>query len=340
MDSALRERLRRACAAALPDRAKVEIENLTEISSGWESEMYVYDLVHGPDGGRRREGQVLRLYPGDSAEHVSEREYRGLGTLHRLGYPVPRVFHLERDRHVLGKPFVLMERIEGEPLMRLWMQATPEQHGQFLITFCSLLVRLHRLDWRPFVADPTPYERDPYAIVDAELASRRRALARLPVPGMEPVLDWLQDRRDSVPCPRPAPVHWDYHPDNLLIKEDGSAVVIDWTQVCVSDPRFDLAWTLMLASAHVSPDLAAAMRQGYERLSGEPARELDFFMVYVCLKRLYGVVVSRVHGPEKVGMRPEAVAITNNLMPTFAKVYAMLLDRTHIPIPEVEAMLG
>ncbi len=46
------------------------------------------------------------------------------------------------------------------------------------------------------------------------------------------------------------PVHWDYHPGNVLLRDDSSAVVIDWTQIDVSDPRFDLAWTLLLVSSY------------------------------------------------------------------------------------------
>ena len=31
-----------------------------------------------------------------------------------------------------------------------------------------------------------------------------------------------------VPCRHPALVHGDFHPNNILLREDGSAVVIDW----------------------------------------------------------------------------------------------------------------
>ena len=40
----------------------------------------------------------------------------------------------------------------------------------------------------------------------------------------------------------------DIHSDNILIQPDGEVVVIDWTQVGVSDPRLDLAWTRNLMS--------------------------------------------------------------------------------------------
>lgn len=40
--------------------------------------------------------------------------------------------------------------------------------------------------------------------------------------------------------------HGDYHPFNLLVTDDGSATVLDWTGAILADPAFDLAFTTLL----------------------------------------------------------------------------------------------
>ena len=59
-------------------------------------------------------------------------------------------------------------------------------------------------------------------------------------------LAWLEKRREAVPCVRPSVVHWDFHPNNILVREDGSAVVIDWTQVYLVYILFALIFVIAL----------------------------------------------------------------------------------------------
>ena len=114
--------------------------------------------------------------------------------------------------------------------------------------FCGLLVQLHTLDWRPYVSDPSRYDpsANPYIFVDQLIEMLKSFLHQFPVDGFAPYAEWLETHRSEAPCARPSPIHWDFHPYNILIRDDGSAIVIDWTQIEISDSRFDLAWTLLL----------------------------------------------------------------------------------------------
>ena len=260
-------------ATVLPDRPQPTVSDLASISVGWESDVYAFDLASGPPDARQSEALVLRVYPGADAYAKSGREFRGMQQLFAAGYPVPRVLALERDASPIGKPFVIMERVEGkmmwEPLFR---SPEPQQSARFAL-FCDLLVRLHRLDWRPFVADPTAVEQaGPYAFADEWLAQAHRSLAQFHMPDTDALLAWLEARRNRVPCARPAPVHLDFHPANLLLRADGSAAVIDWTQIQVSDPRFDLAWTLILVGAAEGWAWRDRILAEYERRAGAPTR--------------------------------------------------------------------
>lgn len=166
------------------------------------------------------------------------------------------------------------------------------------------------------------------------------ARMRFPQPGFLPVLEWLEARRDQVPCLRPSPIHWDFHPGNVLLRDDGSMVVIDWTGPDVSDSRFDLAWTLLLVSTHEDTKWRDLVLQEYERLVGTKVEQIEYFDVAACARRLLSVVISLSEGPEKLGMRPEAVAMMKQQMGAIEGVYDLLLERTGIRVAEVERLFA
>ncbi len=340
MSDEIQGRLSAFFAQAFPAKHGARITELIPISEGWESDMYAFVAESGPDGARQREELVLRLYAGEDAHTKSAREWRGMSLLHDAGYPVPQVLILERDESPFGRPFLIMERIRGRQMWPVWFRSPAEKQQELLTLFCRLLVRLHALEWQPFVQDPASFDTlDPFALLDRELDRVRPYIERFPIAGFLPVFAWLEERRDLAPSKRPSVVHWDYHPGNILLREDGSAVVVDWTQVDVSDSRFDLAWTLLLVSTYEGREWHGRILHEYERLAGAKVEQLAFFEVYACLKRLYSVVASLTHGPETLGMRPEAAAIMRQQLGASQRVYELLLDRTGIAVPEVEAIL-
>jgi aminoglycoside phosphotransferase (APT) family kinase protein len=325
-------------ARAFPGKQRVQINDLVNINAGWESDVYSFDVEHGPPDQRRREELILRVYPGDDAQVKSMREFQGMKRLYEAGYPVPQVLFLECEDSPFGRPFVIMERIEGQVLWPILFRSPKRKQRELLTLFCELFARLHALDWRPF-AD-TGDAGSPYVFVDQWLDEARGFLDRFPLPGFRRMMEWLEVRRDLVPCQRPAPVHLDYHPGNILLRDDGSAVVIDWTQIQVSDPRFDLAWTLLLVGSYEGMAWRGPIMEEYERLAGVEVAQIEFFDVVACLKRLGSVVVSLLFGPEKMGMRPGAEATMRQDAEAYQRVYDLLLERTGIRVAEVEEMLA
>jgi len=328
---------------AFPAKWDVKVRDVVNITTGWESEVYSFDVdvEYGRPEERRHERLILRIYPGDDAEAKSAREFYGMRQLHKAGYPVPQVLILESENSPFGQPFVIMERIEGQELAPLMFGAPKERQQRLLTLFCELFVRLHRLDWRPSTCHVTCGDMDdPYAPVDRELNRWRAYLDRFQSSAFLEVLEWLESRREQVPCLRPSPVHWDYHPGNVLLRDDGSGVVIDWTQLDISDPRFDLAWTLVLINSYRGSEWRERILREYERLAEAPVQQIEYFEAAACFKRLGSVVVSLLHGPEKMGMRPEAQARIRQDMEASKRVYDLLLERTDIRLPEVEGLLA
>lgn len=337
----MQEQLQAYYMWAFPEMQDAWVSEPVSISNGWESDVYAFKLEEGSARARRREELVLRVYPGEDADRKSAREFEGMRKLYEAGYPVPEVLtRAARVESPFGRPFVIMERIEGKLMWPVLSGASPEKQRELLGLFCELFVRLHGLDWTPFADEAARQEiaANPYLFIDRWLAMFRAYESRFSIVGFQPVLAWLEARRDQAVCERPAPIHWDFHPGNLLLRADGSAVVIDWTQLEVSDARFDLAWTLLLTGTHESMAWRNMILAEYERLRGTRVKQLEFFEVAACLKRLASVVISLTYGPEKLGMRPEAVPMMRQRLGAIKKVYGLLVERTGIKVAEAEAL--
>lgn len=323
----------------LPYLGQALVSQVTGVNAGWESDVYTFNLSPGP--GQPDQALVLRLYQGSQAPFKARAEFSGMQRLYQAGYPVPQVHLIEIERSPFGKPFIVMEKIDGVPLWPRLFSAPEPLRTTRLERFCELMARLHSLDWRQVTPELPGYDgRDPYFFFTRELERWKAFLGQHPAEGFGSLLGWLEEHTPGVPCRRPAPVHWDLHPANVLLTPDEKMVVIDWTQVDVTDPRFDLAWTLLLISTHEDERWRKVILEGYERQLGQKVEQIEVFEAAACVKRLASVALSLADGPETMGMRDGAQASMLKMMPSLRKVYALLREITGLRIPEVERMLN
>lgn len=329
------------CEQHFADKRHLVVRSLRALTGGWENEVYAFDLEYGDTADRRTQPLILRIYPGDYAEMKARREFDAMRKLHKAAYPVPYVHSLEVSGSPFGKPFLIMERIEGE-LLRDRMVALPETDRAHLrANFCRLLVYLHQLDWRPFEHDDMEYdESNPYYFVDRYITGEREVLEEWGLPGFRPVLEWLDARRDQVPCAQAAVVHGDFHSGNVLVGASGAMVVIDWTGCNVSDPRLDLAKTLVFVRAYGTEERRQLYAREYERLSGKELRRIEWFEALACSLRLRDIVIALSKGPGKLGWRPEIADTVKKHMAGNLQTYEFLRERTGLRVPEVESVLG
>lgn len=299
-----------------------------EIGQGWESTIHTF-TVTASDGTER--DIVLRRYSGPAGGAKAVREFEGMRYLGSGGYPVPEVLAVEPDPGPVGTPFILMERVDGDTMWPLIFPAGGGVDRDLFGLFVDLAVRLHRFERDGFRGKP--------ASVEAQLGEWRAASAEHPMPGFDAALAWLDARAGSVAPMEPAVVHWDYHPENVLY-DNGTVNVIDWTQVGVSDPRFDLAWTMLLVGTYQGEEHRDAIRNEYEERSGASVPSLGFFDAAVSVKRLYSVTVSLLAGPEALGMQPEAAVQMREQVEPLGSVYRLFQERTGLTIPEVERVLS
>lgn len=318
-----------------------QITDLTRITSGWENEIFTFALTPGVATGEGESSHyVLRIYPGNGGIQKAASEYHNMGMLYQAGYPVPRVYHLELETSHLNKPFMVMERIRGEEMWVLLSTAPQEQRIALLEIFAALFVQLHQMDWRSFSHDPEAIEwGGEYHLVDQWLETAVQALNQFSDTGLEPVVEWLAERRYLVPCSRPSITHNDFHPNNIIIREDGTACVFDWGGLSVSDLRFDLGWTLLLSLVYAGKPFMEHVLSAYEDRCEKKIPQLDFFLVSSCARRLFDVSVSLTAGPEQLGMRPGAAEIMHSDLESLSKVYKLLKEKTGIKVTQIEKIL-
>jgi aminoglycoside phosphotransferase (APT) family kinase protein len=333
-DTPLRERLEAYYRRIDKD---FQISNFTPISDGWETEVYSFTLVRKA----AEENLILRMYPGRDwdAAFKCRVEYRDISKLSEAGYPVPKVFLHETDKKWLGKPFIIMQKIEGRPLGDV-MRDDIARQPELLTRFVQLAIDLHKIDYCLF-ADPCN-DFDTSVVLPALLLRWRKVMVEDTKQAWAvPILDWLETYKTNVlPSPKISPVHNDLHPHNVLITPDDQLYVIDWSGFSVGDYRTDLAWTLLLISSSGYPQLRDIILSEYARLAGQPVENIEYFDVLAALRRLVDLAVSLGSGAEVQGMRPETVAIMRTQQDRYQYVYGLLRDRTGLRVPYLEDLIA
>jgi aminoglycoside phosphotransferase (APT) family kinase protein len=257
--------------------------------------------------------------------------------LREVNYPVPWVLLLADKNSPFGKPFVIMEEIEGKMLSSMVRRPSGEPEPHLLHLFCKLLADLHALNWRRAVSDVSRYQAQ--GLVGSWITKTRRLIEQFEVTYYDEVLDWLQTRTEAVTPTEPTVVHGDFHPGNVLLRTDGAPFVIDWTGADISDGRFDLGWTLVLIHEFYGLTLRDQVLAEYQRITDVCVENLEVFEVAAALQRLASITILLRKGREKLGMRP---GIETRIMQHIGHVgltYAVLRDRTGLSIPAIDSLL-
>lgn len=337
----MKEQVQTYLENTFPDWQDVHASEPERIAIGWETEIFSFDIDYNLSDQSAHENIIMRMYPSDDAMSKSRKEFSAMKQLGTASYPVPEVHHLELDNSPWGKPFILMERIEGSMMWPKLVHSSPANQEALLIQFCDLFVQLHQLDWRSVVNDLFHKEIiSKYTFIDKALDQLTKYSVDFNLAGFAPIIKWLQDRRNAVPCDQPAIIHFDFHPGNILLQPDGKAVVLDWSGFDISDSRLDLASTLVLFSSYEGAAWRERILNTYERLLGGPVKQIEYFEVYACARRLLSIVISMQGDIAKLGMNPDAVTLMKEQMFAHQRVYKLLRERTDIRVGEVENILA
>jgi aminoglycoside phosphotransferase (APT) family kinase protein len=263
-----------------PSFEKARVTNLCKMPGGASKETWAFDLFHIQDREEKVIPMVLRIER-SSPLPVSldlKKEFYLLREVHAAGIQVPRPYWLGNED--LGNPFYIVERIEGETLVRRLhregryekaRKAIPEQLGQ-------ILARIHRISLEDYNFDFLPWRSRTDSPALSELLFYERLLEKFspdPHPALELVIRWLKQHlppsRDKVL------LHGDYRLGNIVFTEQGVQTILDWELAHIGDPLEDVgyisvqAWRFGQDSKPIGGiGLREDFYQAYEQAGGFP----------------------------------------------------------------------
>ena len=173
------------------------------------------------------------------------RQARIMAALHGQGLPVPAIVATSADPVVDGRPFVLMEAINGERVEQaIDAGSNPLQLSASAVEVLRRFQTVPREKTGIGGEDPMPLE--------GEVARWRWLMDRAPseLTGQAPRLAQLLVEQQPQPGP-PVLVHGDYHFGNMLFDGGRVAAVVDWEIAQLGQPLLDLC---CISLSHVSAD--------------------------------------------------------------------------------------
>jgi aminoglycoside phosphotransferase (APT) family kinase protein len=262
--------------------------------SGVANETLLFDATWSAAGREHHEGFVMRVANSrplyiESDIEMHAKVYEALADVE--GVPVPRVYGYEGDTSLLGAPFFVMERIEGEVPRDLphWaaegfiIDASPDRRRKMWDNAVEVLARLHEVDAAkfPFLAPPEGTS----GLAD-DLAFCRRYLDHgsdgTPHDIMERGHEWLVA---NLPDPQPTAFSWgDARIGNIMFRDDEVVAVFDWDTASMAGPEADLAWWRGMDGEHA--DLVEGIGSSdelvrrWESLTGRKVQNLEWHDVF------------------------------------------------------------
>lgn len=173
------------------------VVDLAIIAQGWETEIYSFSLEREVDDEMHSKDLILRMYNGEGTESKSSKEFKVMAKLHELKFPTAKVYHLETNRSVLGKSFVIMEKIDSQSMGKILETSPSKTREEMVKLFCRIFVDLHGLDTKQFLSDRSLFP-DPSFYDTAEhymnnlMNNARQMLVHFSNTGFDQVLDWIE----------------------------------------------------------------------------------------------------------------------------------------------------
>ncbi|MFF4767350.1 phosphotransferase family protein [Streptomyces sp. NPDC001255] len=273
--------------------------------AGQSGDILLFDATWQDEGRERAGGFVMKRQPASDRIFLDADvldECRVLQGLAGTGVPVPAVIGGEADAAVLGTPFFVMARVDGDvpagrPSMHVagWLPTLTETgRGRVWESGLDTLAAVHRVDWRrthpflPGAGEALAAGGDPLAAYVRRLGRWYRwAAAGRDFPVTDAAWAHLAGRRERAGAAESVLVWGDARPGNMIFGGDLSvAAALDWEVAMIGPPEIDLAHWLVF-DEFVAADVTRlpgfpgreAVLDRYTRNTGRTPRDLEYFEV-------------------------------------------------------------
>jgi aminoglycoside phosphotransferase (APT) family kinase protein len=274
--------------------APVAVESLVKFPAGFSWITYGVRVV----GFAEARDVILRIGPpyGLFAPYSAMPEFESLSALQTSGVPIPRVFFASDDPSILGAPFFLCERVEGDTPLPWGSQQGSGLDGarrdSLARDFVDALAALHRFGWRatPLAKWGEGVTLDNAAQLQLDFwQARFDRWALRPHPMAHRAFAWL--RRHTPKASRLSIVHGDYRLGNFLERDNRITAILDWELVHLGDPVEDLGWAFLPQYRGGTPLVCGLASDEHFRARYEARAELKvdkaalkFYLVFSLLK--------------------------------------------------------
>jgi len=263
----------------MPDASDLSITNMERSGSGFSNESFLFNLDWAEAGQSMHQGMLLRCAPKTYPvypDYDLSKQFRIMENLKGARFPVPSVYWLEEDEKLLGAPFYIMGRIDGEVppdyppyhSSGICRDASPEQRARMWWSCVEALAEIHKVDWQGLGFSFMGMPGNDNGPLGRELEYWERYLnwaKEEPQPVLEASLDWLKENQYT---PERVSLCWgDARMPNTIWRTDGELLgILDWEMAYLGDPESDFVFFITL-------DWFLSEGTGIPRLHGFPGRE-------------------------------------------------------------------
>ena len=222
-----------------------KVRNLQKMPGGASKETWAFDLKLTNAKTKQALPMVLRINRSSPlpASIELKQEFSLMKEVHDEGIQVPKPYWYRHD--ILGNPFYVIERIDGETIVRRLQRDDQYKKARNLISaqLPKILAKIHHISVTKQRFDFLPWRSKNGSPALGELLFYEELLHQYTPeshPALEFALRWL--KKNAPQSDHQVLVHGDYRLGNIIFTQDGVKSILDWELGHIGDPMEDVGY--------------------------------------------------------------------------------------------------
>ena len=228
--------------------------------------MAMTEIATRPNKTVYKEGEYCyKVFAADYCKSDIFNEVLNQTRVEETGLFVPKVHEVKRLSD--GRLAIVMDYVEGKSLAKM-IEECPEKKEEYILKLIDIQLSMHRL-------------------TAPELNKQRAKFTRkIELSGLSETTRYeLQMRLDGMPKHKKL-CHGDFNPSNVIITEDGSACVIDWSHATIGNASADTARTYLLFKLAGDDETAEFYLNNFCKKSGTALRYVQNWLPIVAASQM------------------------------------------------------